>query len=66
MGRNAKLKERQKWSDEKPKFDNARRLRGICFIDAEDKDVKETISQEIGNAHGSCYALQDKQDMQAW
>ena len=43
MGKNAKLKERQKWSDEKPKLDNARRLRGIYFIDPEDKEFKETI-----------------------
>ena len=43
MGRNAKLKEKHKWSDEKPKLDNARRLRGIYFIDPEDKEVKETI-----------------------
>ena len=35
LGRNAQLKERQKWSDEKPKLNNARRLRGICFIDPE-------------------------------
>ena len=27
----------------KPKLDNARRLRGICFIDPEDKEFKETI-----------------------
>ena len=33
MGKNAKLKERQKWSHEKPQLDNARRLRGIYFID---------------------------------
>ena len=43
MGRNAKLKEKQKWSTEKPKLDNARRLRGIYFIDPEDKEFKETI-----------------------
>ena len=43
MGRNAKLKERQKWSHEKPKLDNARILRGIYFIDPEDKEFKETI-----------------------
>ena len=43
MGRNAKLKEKHNLSDEKPKFDNAKRLRGICFIDPEDKEVKETI-----------------------
>ena len=43
LGRNAKLKERPKWSNEKPKLDNARRLRGIHFIDPEDKEFKETI-----------------------
>ena len=43
MGRNAKLKEKHKWFDEKPKLDDARRLRGIHFIDPEDKEFKETI-----------------------
>ena len=43
MGRNVKLKERQKWSHEKPQLDNARKLRGIYFIDPEDKEFKETI-----------------------
>ena len=43
MGKNAKLKERQKWSHEKPKLDNARKLRGIYFLDPEDKEFKETI-----------------------
>ena len=43
MGRNAKLKEKQKWSHEKPQLDNARKLRGIYFIDPEDKEFKDTI-----------------------
>ena len=43
MARNAKLKEKQKWSNEKPKLDNARRLRGIFFLDPEDKVFRETI-----------------------
>ena len=43
MGRNAKLREKQKWSIEKPKLDNARILRGIYFIDPEDKEFRETI-----------------------
>ena len=43
MGRNAKLKEKQKWSDEKLHLENARKLRGIYFIDPEDKEFKETI-----------------------
>ena len=43
MGKNAKLKEKQKWSHEKLHLDNVRKLRGIYFIDPEDKEFKETI-----------------------
>ena len=42
-GKNAKLKEKQKWSNEKLHLDNARKLRGIYFIDPEDNEFKETI-----------------------
>ena len=40
---NAKLKEKQKWSNEKLHLDNARKLRGIKFIDPEDKEFRGTI-----------------------
>ena len=43
MGKNAKLKEKQKSSIEKLHLDNARKLRGIYIIDPEDKEFKETI-----------------------
>ena len=43
MGKNAKLKKRQKWSYEKLHLDNARKLRGIYFINPEDKEFKEII-----------------------
>ena len=43
MGKNAKLKEKQKRSHEKFHLENARKLRGIYFIDPEDKELKETI-----------------------
>ena len=43
MGMHAKLKEKQKWSNEKLHLENARKLRGIYFIDPEDKELKETI-----------------------
>ena len=43
MARNYKLRERHKWAIEKPKLENARRLRGIYFIDHEDKEFKATI-----------------------
>ena len=33
--------EKHKWFNEKPKLDNARRLRGIYFIDLEDKEFKK-------------------------
>ena len=42
MRKHVKLKEKQKWSNEKPHFDNAGKLRGIYFIDLEDKKFKET------------------------
>ena len=50
MGKHAKLKEKQKWSHEKLHRDNARKLRGIYFIDPEDKEFKETIrnARKIG------------------
>ena len=43
MGKRAKLKEKQKWAEEKIHLENARKLRGIYFIDPEDKEFKETI-----------------------
>ena len=43
MRKNAKLKEKHKWSEEKLHLENARKLRGIYFIDPEDKEFKESI-----------------------
>ena len=43
MGKHDKLKEKQKWSNEKFHLENARKLRGIHFIDREGKEFKETI-----------------------
>ena len=43
MGKHAKLKEKQKWSNEKFHLENARKLRGIYFIYPEDTEFKETI-----------------------
>ena len=43
MGKKSKLKEKQKWSNEKLHVENAQKLRGICFIDREAKEFKETI-----------------------
>ena len=43
IGKAAQKKEKQEWANEKPKLDNARRMRGIYFIDREDEGFKETI-----------------------
>ena len=45
MARNAKLRQKHGWAIEKPKLDNARRLRGIHFIDPEDMEFKEIIKK---------------------
>ena len=42
MAKNAKLREKHEWAIEKPKLDNAKRLRGTYFIDPEDMGFKET------------------------
>ena len=42
-GKHAKLREKQKWSNEKLHLENARKLRGRYFIDPEDTEFKETI-----------------------
>ena len=66
--KNAQLREKHKWAIEKPKLDNAWRLRGIYVIDPEDKEFKETIrnARKNGNISGSRHALQDMQEKQAW
>ena len=46
MSEAAQGKEKQKWSIEKPKLDNAGRLRGIYFTDPADTEFKETSKNE--------------------
>ena len=43
IGKAAQNREKHKWAREKPKLDNAGRLRGIYFIDPDDQDYKETL-----------------------
>ena len=43
MSRNSKLKEKEKWAVEKPKLENARRLRDIYSIESKDAGFTETI-----------------------
>ena len=69
MGKNAKLKEKQKWSEEKIHLENARKLRGIYFIDPEDKEFKETIKntrKKLETSVATCYALQNCEGLWEW
>ena len=51
MGKNAKLKEKQKWSHEKLHLHNARKLRGIYFIDLEDnKNGRKKLETPVAPA----------------
>ena len=61
MSEAAQRKEKQKWTIEKPKLDNVRRLRSIYFIDPADAQFKETIlkrTRKVGSSDASSRTLQ--------
>ena len=43
IGKAAQNREKQEWKNEKPKLDDARRLRGFYSIDPDDEEDKETL-----------------------
>ena len=43
IGKVAQSREKQERTKEKPKLDNARKLRGIYFIDPDDEEYKEIL-----------------------
>ena len=49
IGKAAQSREKQEWKHEKPKLDNARRLRGIYIIDPDDHEYKETLKMRREN-----------------
>ena len=51
---------KQEFANKKPKFDNARRLRGICFINPEDgeyNEISKNARRKVGSSNGGGYAL---------
>ena len=44
----SKRKEKQKWAIEKPKLYNARRLRGILFIELDEEEIKRIMKNASG------------------
>ena len=41
MSKNSQQKEKRQWDIDKPKLDNARKLRGTCHIEPEDMEIEE-------------------------
>ena len=63
IGKAAQKREKQEWANEEPNLDNARRLRGIYFIDLDDEEYKEIIQkleEEVGSACGRYYAVKKR------
>ena len=42
----SKYKEKQKWAIEKPKLDDARRLRGVFFVEPDDEELNQGYLQK--------------------
>ena len=64
-----KLKEKQKWAEEKIHLDNARKLRGIYFIDPEDMEFKETIKnarKKLETSVAPAMPLQNYEELWEW
>ena len=62
MSNAAQKKEKEEWTMEKLKVDNARRLRGIYFIDPEDGEREKKPSKtrgKVGDSYGGGNALQN-------
>ena len=57
IGKAAQNREKQKWAKEKPKLDNARRLRGIYFIDPDYQSYKETLKNARAKLERSVAAV---------
>ena len=60
MSKAARHKENEHWTIEKPKLDNARRLRGIYYIDPDYMEFKDTMKsarKKIRSAAGVRHAL---------
>ena len=59
-GKERQAEGKAKWSHEKLHLENAGKLRGIYFIDPEDKEFKETVKnarKKLENISGACYSL---------
>ena len=47
----SETEKKEEWYNEKPKFDNARKLKNIYFIDPEDGEYEDTIGISSGGGN---------------
>ena len=60
MSKKSQQTEKQHWTEEKPKLDNARKLRGFYFVDPDDEEFNETLKharKRVGSVFGFCNAV---------
>ena len=55
MSKKSQQKEKQHWAEEKPKIDSERKLRGIYWVDSDDKEFSETLTNR--ERSWKCYAF---------
>ena len=58
IGKAAQNREKQERAKEKSKLDNARKLRGIYFIDPDDREYSQKRKKKTGKSHGTSHAMQ--------
>ena len=49
IGKAAQNREKQEWAKEDPKLDNVRKLRGIYFLDPDDREYSEILKNAVAN-----------------
>ena len=60
FGKAAQNREQEEWAKEKTKLDSARKLRGIYFIDPDDREHSEIFKnarRKAGKTCGACRAV---------
>ena len=62
------LRKKQEWANEKPKLDNARKLRGFYFIHREHGEYQEAkkTQEKVGSSDGGGNSLQKRNQEAFW
>ena len=66
IGEAAQNREKHEWAKEKPKLDNARKMRGIYFIDPDDEECKEILKNARRKLERSMAAVMPCKRQRKW